>query len=177
MSKRRDGWLMAGAMFGLTVAAACLAQIPPSMPALRWDASKVGNHRYLVQVTKSADAVHVVIPWRRRDAHPDQVAVIVTAPDGSLISDVMRGAIDQASGELVFAAKQSGIYAIYYQPYLSDGRSNYPTVTYAATKDNADPAWVKKIGSDSSAWKHLPQAHPLRRRSATTASHRLRARR
>jgi len=161
MSKRRDGWLMAGAMFGLTVAAACLAQIPPSMPALRWDASKVGNHRYLVQVTKSADAVHVVIPWRRRDAHPDQVAVIVTAPDGSLISDVMRGAIDQASGELVFAAKQSGIYAIYYQPYLSNGRSNYPTVTYAATKDNADPAWVKKIGSDSSAWKHLPQAQVL----------------
>lgn len=162
MSKRRDAWLMAGAMFGLAVTTACLAQIPPSLPALRWDASKVGNHRYLVHVAKPADAVHVVIPWRRRDAHPDQVAVIVTAPDGSVVGNVMRGAIDRASGELVFAAKQSGLYAIYYQPYLSNGRSNYPTVIYAAPKDSADPAWVKKIGSDSSAWKRLPQAQVLR---------------
>ena len=162
MSKRQAAWLMVGAMLGVSVTAACDAQTPPSMPALRWDASTFGNHRYLIQVAKAADAVHVIIPWRRRDAHPDQVAVIVTAPDGSIVSNVLRGAIDQSAGELVFAAKQPGIYAIYYQPYLSNGRSNYPTVTYATPKDSADPAWAKKIGDNASAWKHLPQAQVLR---------------
>ncbi len=162
MSKRHVAWLMAGALLGVSATAICDAQAPASMPALRWDASTFGNHRYLVQVAKAADAVHVVIPWRRRDAHPDQVAVIFTAPDGSVVSDVLRGAIDQASGELAFAAKQPGIYAIYYQPYLNNGRSNYPTVTYATPKDSADPAWAKKVGAHASAWKRLPQATVLR---------------
>ena len=132
------------------------------MPTQRWDASTYGNHRYLVQVAKAADAVRVSIPWRRRDAHPDQVAVIVTAPDGSVVGNVLRGVIDQASGELVFAAKQAGTYAIYYQPYLSNGRSNYPTVTYLAPKDGADPAWAHKVGVDASTWQRLPQARVLR---------------
>jgi len=162
MSKRRNTWLVLGALLGLMATMACEAQIPASMSTLRWDASKVGNHRYLVQVAKPADAVHVIIPWRRRDLHPEQVAVIVTAPDGSVVSNVLRGAIEQASGELVFAAKQAGIYAIYYQPYLSNGRSNYPTVSYAAPKDTASPEWIKTMGSDPVAWKRLPQAQVLR---------------
>ena len=162
MSKRRYTWLVVSALLGLMAMVACEAQIPASMSALRWDASKVGNHRYLVQVAKPADAVHVTIPWRRRDLHPEQVAVIVTAPDGSVVSNVLRGVIEQASGELVFAAKQAGIYAIYYQPYLSNGRSNYPTVSYAAPKDTANPEWIKTMGYDPVAWKRLPQAQVLR---------------
>jgi len=57
---------------------------------------------------------------------------------------VPRGAIHQASGELVFAAKQPGVYAIYCPPYLSNGRSNYPTVNHATPKDGADLTWAKK---------------------------------
>jgi hypothetical protein len=131
-------------------------------PSLRWDASTLGNHRYLVQVDAPANAVHVVIPWRRRDAHPEQVAVIVVDPSGKPLSNVLRGTIDSASGELVFQAAQAGTYAIYYQPYMSRGRSNYPTVTYAVPKKAADAAWSRKVGTSAQAWRALPQAQVLR---------------
>ena len=165
MSKRRFPCLLAPglltcALLGASAAPWAQPQTLSSSASLRWDADRYGNHRYLVQVDKPADAVHVVIPWRRRDAQPEQVAVIVTAPDGSVVANVLRGTIDQASGELVFAAKQAGTYAVYYQPYLSNGRSNYPTVTYLPPKDSADPAWAHKFAA--ATWQRLPQAQVLR---------------
>ena len=125
---------MAWAMACTLLAAACPlhAQALKTQQPLRWNADALGNHRYLVQVDKPTQAVRVVIPWRRRDAHPGDVAVIVNAPDGTAVTNVLRGAIDQASGELVFQAAKAGVYALYYQPYVSKGRSNYPTVTYLA---------------------------------------------
>ncbi|KRE95013.1 hypothetical protein ASG87_17205 [Frateuria sp. Soil773] len=134
---------------------------------LRWDASAYGNHRYLVQVARPAEAVHVVIPWRRRDAHPERVAAIVVGPDGKPVANVLRGAIDQASGELVFEARQAGVYAVYYQPYISNGRSNYPTVTYAAPKDTAAADWAGRQGHDAARWRKLPSATVLRYEGVT----------
>jgi hypothetical protein len=159
MGHRRSAWIIAVVLLG----ASCLshAQNPVTQQALRWNADALGNHRYLVQVNAAAAAVRVVIPWRRRDAHPEQVAVIVTAPDGAVVSNVLRGRIDQASGELVFQAAQAGTYAVYYQPYISKGRSNYPTVTYATPSDTAEAAWKGRVG-DASRWSRLPQATLLR---------------
>ncbi|WP_445143949.1 glycoside hydrolase domain-containing protein [Dyella sp. Tek66A03] len=160
MGNRRSAWIVAGVL--LCAASWANATAPDMPPSLRWAASTLGNHRYLVQVDGPANAVHVVIPWRRRDAHPDQVAVIVVDPDGKSLSNVLRGTINRASGELVFQAAQAGIYAIYYQPYVSSGRSNYPTVTYAPSKQDADAAWSRKLGASAQAWRSLPQAHVLR---------------
>ncbi|WNL47714.1 DUF6067 family protein [Dyella sp. BiH032] len=159
MRQRRGAWLMAGAL--LAMAPAVLAADEHGAPALRWDASRFGNHRYLVQVDAPADAVRVEIPWRRRDAHPERVAVIVTDPDGAPIANVLRGDIDRASGELVFQAAKAGTYAVYYQPYVSNGRSNYPVVGYAAPKDSADDTWADRFDQPS-AWRKLPQAKVLR---------------
>lgn len=150
---------MAGVLLSAT--SATHAQTPVTQQALRWNAEALGNHRYLIQVDAPATAVYVLIPWRRRDAHPENVAVIVTAPDGSTVANVQRGHIDQASGELVFQAAQPGTYAVYYQPYVGKGRSNYPTVTYAEPKDTADAAWAAKLG-DAKRWSRLPQAKVLR---------------
>ena len=159
MGHRRSAWIIAGVLLGASGLGH--AQRPITQQALRWNADALGNHRYLVQVDKPANAVRVLIPWRRRDAHPEQVAVIVTAPDGSVVPNVLRGRIDPASGELVFQATQAGTYAIYYQPYVSKGRSNYPTVTYATPSDTADAAWKSRVG-DASRWSRLPQATVLR---------------
>ncbi|WP_266158808.1 glycoside hydrolase domain-containing protein [Dyella silvatica] len=147
-------------MASLGSAGATFATTPLEQP-LRWDAQAYGNHRYTVQVAQAADAVHVILPWRRRDAHPEQLALIVTGPDGKIVANVLRGAIDRASGELVFQATSAGVYAIYYQPYLSNGRSNYPSVTYPAAKDTADPSWARKTGADAKTWQRLPQAKVL----------------
>ncbi len=166
MNKRRFPCRLAGllacALLGASTALGAQPQTSGSGAHLRWDADRYGNHRYLVQVTKPADAVDVVVPWRRRDLHPEQVAVIVTGPDGKVVANVLRGAIDQASGELVFEARQAGVYAVYYQPYLSNGRSNYPTVSYATPKDTADAGWAGKTGHDAAHWRALPSATVLR---------------
>jgi hypothetical protein len=167
MSKRRFPCLLACALLGASTALWAQPQAFGSSTNLRWDADRYGNHRYLVQVAKPAEAVHVVIPWRRRDVHPEQVAVIVTGPDGNAIANVLRGAIDQASGELVFEARQAGVYAIYYQPYLSNGRSNYPTVSYATPKETADAGWAGKTGHDAAHWRKLPTATVLRYEGVT----------
>lgn len=159
MGHRNIAWIVAGALLGAAFVG--YAQTPLSQQPLRWSADALGNHRYLVKVDAAAPAVRVVIPWRRRDAHPENVAVVVAAPDGAAVANVLRGHIDQASGELVFEAKPAGTYAIYYQPYLSKGRSNYPTVTYAEPKDTAEASWAKKTG-DAKHWSHLPQATVLR---------------
>jgi len=138
------------------------AQAPANLQPLRWNADALGNHRYLLDVKAAAKALHVVIPWHRRDAHPEQVAVIVTGPDGKPVTNVLRGGISQAQGELVFEAARAGTYAVYYQPYASKGRSNYPTVTYAAPTDTADTNWAHKVGTDARAWRKLPEATVLR---------------
>lgn len=152
--------IMAGVLLGVTMWGGVHAAAEAA-PTLRWNADQLGNHRYLVQVAQPANAVHVVIPWRRRDAHPEQVNVIVTGPDGQTVANVRRGTIDRASGELVFQASKAGTYAVYYQPYVSTGRANYPTVTYAEVRDTADPAWAHKLGTDASAWRRLPSAKLL----------------
>ncbi|GLQ98763.1 glycoside hydrolase domain-containing protein [Dyella mobilis] len=129
---------------------------------LRWNAERFGNHRYTVQVDKPADAVRVILPWRRRDAHPDQVATIVVDPDGQVVRNVARMHVDASSGELAFEARKAGVYAIYYQPYITTGHPNYPTVTYRAPTHDADPKWLQSSGaSDPSREAKLPMANVL----------------
>ncbi|WP_147292873.1 glycoside hydrolase domain-containing protein [Dyella psychrodurans] len=158
MHKRFVSCVLALAAWGAVVS--LRAEIQP-VP-LRWNADRFGNHRYIVQVDKPATAVRAVLPWHRRDAHPDQVATIVVDPDGNIVDNVARVHIDQTSGELVFEAKEAGVYAIYYQPYIANGRSNYPTVTYQAPRDTADAAWLKSSGANNpSREAKLPHAKLL----------------
>ncbi|HET8765232.1 MAG TPA: glycoside hydrolase domain-containing protein, partial [Rhodanobacter sp.] len=129
---------------------------------LRWDPDQYGNHRYTVAVDKPAAAVRATTPWHRRDPHPEDVATIVVGPDGQAVRNVVRARIDQAEGVLAFAAKQAGTYAIYYQPYVTSGSRNYPTVTYRKPADSADPAWVKQQHlDDPRRVAKLPQARVL----------------
>ena len=128
----------------------------------RWDANRYGNHRYTVRVAAPADAVRVTIPWRRRDRDPQDVATLVVAPDGRMVRDVVRLHIDQAAGELAFRAKQAGVYAIYYQPYISSGSANYPTVVYRRPEPTADPAWLQHHDfADAARVQALPQAQVI----------------
>lgn len=148
------------ALATLSAAANLWAETEP-VP-LHWNAERFGNHRYTVQVDKPANAVRAILPWRRRDLHPDQVATMVVGPDGQIVNNVARVHMDQASGELAFEAKQAGVYAIYYQPYVSKGHANYPTVTYLPPENHADAQWLQYSGaSDPKREKVLPEAKLL----------------
>jgi hypothetical protein len=140
--------------------------------AAKWDPETgVGNHRAVVRVAAlpavpavktgakskkpgaavgpaSPSAVRAVIPWRRRDLEPDKVNIIVVdAASGAPVTNVLPLAVGRELGDIVFEPKTvPGDYFIYYMPYRSEGRKNYPNVAYEAPELTAEPAWVAGIG-------------------------------
>ena len=108
-----------------------------------WDADTLGNHRAVLKVTEKADAVRAHIPWRRRDAEPEKINIIIIEEStGRKVSNLLRLNVNRSYGDIVFQAQNPGTYYVYYLPYVSKGR-NYPVVTYQAPENEADPAWLK----------------------------------
>jgi hypothetical protein len=137
-----------------------------------WDPeSGIGNHRAVVRVstlpapkplptargakkagppptlTKPA-AARVVIPWRRRDPEPEKKdIIIVDAASGERIMNVLTLAVNREYGDLLFEPKTvPGDYYVYFMPYKSEGRKNYPNVKYDPPLSTADPAWLSANG-------------------------------
>ncbi len=142
--------------FGLaTVAlvAGCLqapAQVldPPfRIASSPWDVETLGNHRVVITVPEPAGGVvHVIVPWRRRDTDPAARHLIVTDAASVPIANVRRGAMSREQGELWFEpTRGAGRYYLYYLPWESAGRSNYPRVTYPMPKDSASPDWRARV--------------------------------
>ena len=67
-----------------------------------WDAATLGNHRAVLMVAVTTDAVWAPIPWRRRDAEPEKKAIIVTNESGLRIANVLRIEVNRYYGDLVF---------------------------------------------------------------------------
>jgi len=59
-----------------------------------WDADSYGNHRAVVRVRGSGEAVWAHLPWRRRDQNPDAKEVmVVDAKTGHRVRNVVRVAV------------------------------------------------------------------------------------
>ena len=130
-----------------------------------WDADSLGNHRVVLKVSNIGDAVWAHIPWRRRDAHPEEkLIIVVDVSTGERITNVRCMRIERAYGDIVFQPKTvPGEYHVYYTSYITSGRSAYPTVTYRKPEETADEAWLimQDLTEDrlsNEAWKNLPRA-------------------
>lgn len=121
----------------------------------KWNADTLGNHRALVVCTGEGNAVHVSIPWRRRDLNPEKKAIFVTeAKTGKKIANVKIVTVNRETGELIFEPTAgSGTYFIYYMPYKSEGKSNYPKGIYVGPVQIASKDWLASL-----AGKKLPTA-------------------
>ncbi|MGZ5556362.1 MAG: glycoside hydrolase domain-containing protein, partial [Candidatus Aminicenantales bacterium] len=143
-----------------------------SWGAGRWDSeSGLGHHRAVVRVERPAPpntpaggkaspktlaglrpgkpaAVRVVIPWRRRDLEPwKKNVIVVDAATGERIMNMLVLAVNRESGDIVFEPKSGpGDYDVYFMPYKSEGRKNYPNVKYDPPQATADPAWLAANG-------------------------------
>ena len=116
-----------------------------------------GNHRAIVEVdaTSGVDAVAVTIPWRRRDADPEQKSVVVVdAATATPLSDVIVVRLEAESGDLAFRPNPgSTTYHVYYMPWRSTG-GYYPTVTYPDLPSGTDPTWAATVDDELA---RLPQ--------------------
>lgn len=119
-----------------------------------WDAAAFGNHRAVVRVTGKADAVLAHIPWRRRDYHPQKKNIIISdAKSGQIIKNFFRAEINREYGDLIFQPLTvPGDYYIYYMPYITTGRKNYPKVVYPEPAASASVAWLKRHDLTEKKW-------------------------
>lgn len=114
-----------------------------------WNADTLGNHRIVVQCNGVGSVARVVIPWRRRDVHPESKRIIVQdSATGKIILNKTTGVISRESGEVFFEPLSGkGTYYIYYMPYRNEGRSNYPKGVYWKPDTTAAANWLSQVGA------------------------------
>ena len=142
--------------------------IPFSVADTPW-VTLLGNHRVHLWVENPAEAVHVHIPWRRVDQNPELKALQLFDPQGSEVLNFITGHIGAESGDVVFEAKHSGIYRLYYLPQaeVKGNRSALgPKGRYRSPQQTADAAWAHRFTSSrstqsSASWRRLPQARVI----------------
>ena len=108
------------------------------------------------------------LPWRRRDAAPDRVDIIVIdAATNKRLDNVLRVNIQRQFGDLLFQPVTApGEYFVYYLPYKTEGSWYFPTTVYLPPSDTAQKAWaeacqpmVERLRSGNTA--DLPAARVL----------------
>lgn len=111
-----------------------------------WEPDSLGNHRAVVKVSEKANAVSVVLPWRRRDKNPERKSIIIQdAATGKIIRNVYKPQINREQGTLIFQPETvPGDYYIYYLPYHSSG-GPYPRVSYQIPTPPAETAWLDNV--------------------------------
>ncbi|MFH1944269.1 MAG: glycoside hydrolase domain-containing protein [Acidobacteriota bacterium] len=127
-----------------------------------WEAETFGNHRVVIRVHDQKDAVWIRIPWRRRDENPfEKNIIIIDAATGQKVSNIYRADINREFGDIVFQPiTVPGDYYIYHMPYISQGRSNYPTVVYPPPDGTINEKWFmdNELGTRCQNLPCLPRA-------------------
>ncbi len=113
-----------------------------------WDPDSYGNHRAVVRVHDSGEAVWAHLPWRRRDQDPDAKEVLVLdAKTGNRVRNVVRVAVNREYGDFVFEPVSGpGDYYFYYLPYTGTIHSPYPKITYLRPENTASLEWSSHNG-------------------------------
>jgi Family of unknown function (DUF6067) len=115
-----------------------------------WNADSLGNQRVIVSYPGGgAGMAEAVIPWRRRDEHPEGKRIIVQdSATGARVRNVAVRSVTRELGDIVFEPVSGrGAYYIYYLPYRNEGRSNYPKGVYWKPDTTADAGWLEKAKS------------------------------
>lgn len=142
----RKGLLLAGVTFGFLTTA--LAQeLKYTNGNNNWNADSLGNHRAVVTFNGATGVARVVIPWRRRDEHPELKRIIIQdAKTKQKINNVKTLMLNREQGDICFEPTSGkGDYYIYYLPSKNEGRDNYPKGVYLAPEQTASNSWLQSI--------------------------------
>jgi hypothetical protein len=109
-----------------------------------WPVAGLGNARVRLAVSNNAEMVWAHVPWRRRDANPEQKAtLLVDAATGRQVTNVIRVKVSRASGDFLFQPPTApGEYYLYYLPFRTVGEGYCPTTLYLTPTNTADAAWA-----------------------------------
>lgn len=128
-------------------------------------APDLGDVRAQIRVVHAAEAVWAHIPWRRRDAAPDEKAVVVVdARTGEHLQNVARVQITREFGDIVFQPPTApGRYYLYYLPYTVTPTPYAYSLRYSHAEATAAATWLERNGLSPTAlasgdWRKLPPA-------------------
>jgi len=108
----------------------------------KWEFETYGNYRAVIEVEENSDAAYIRLPWRRRDARPqDKRIIIIDASTNRQVDNIYCPEINREYGDIVFKpATVPGKYYIYYMPY-NINHSYFPNTVYLIPEDRADRYW------------------------------------
>ena len=110
-----------------------------------------GTHRAVCHVAQAAPIVRIHLPWRRRDARPEEKGVLVfEAASGKRVMNVTTRGISQEAGDVIFEAGTAGEYFVYFLPG-SPGSGSFPTAKYLPPQETADAAWKAGLRAPAEA--------------------------
>jgi hypothetical protein len=129
---------------------------------------KYGNHRARIRVPEKADAVWAHIPWRRRDAVPqDKDIIIVEASTGRAAENLVRVEVNREFGDIVFQPPVAPAeYHVYYMPYTVTPIPHAYVTQYNPPRAAASQPFLDRYGLKpeqvaEEKWKSFPQAEVL----------------
>lgn len=138
--------------------------IPFTIADSLWKADGQGNHRAVVKVSQSCNAVLAELPWRRADIEPEKRLVkVVSTQTGKTVDNVLLRSFSAEKGEIVFEPTDGeGLYYIYYLPYKyrdEHGGARYkrPWNLYFPAEYHPQDEWKATVEG-----AELPQAEVLR---------------
>ncbi|MCW3462290.1 glycoside hydrolase domain-containing protein [Chitinophaga nivalis] len=140
----KQALMLAGFTVGLS-GSVMAQQVKYTVGNNSWNADSLGNHRAVVSFNGNGKVARVIIPWRRRDEHPELKRIIIQdAQTKQKITNVKTGTLNREQGDIYFEpVSGKGNYYIYYLPAKSGGNPNYPQDAYLAPEQTADNSWLQ----------------------------------
>ena len=125
-----------------------------------------GNHRAVVHVAQQARFVQIRIPWRRRDAKPqDKEIIVVDAKTNQRVANVLRIDINREFGWLLFEPPTApGDYHVYYMPFRNEGSWYFPTAKYLPPTETRE---ARVVGGGQDARRPLQRGEASAMPTAT----------
>lgn len=118
--------------------------IPYTVADTLWN-QDLGNHRAKITVNSFGKAVHVLLPWRRRDVNPQQKRLIVTDKWSKEMKNIFRMNINREFGEFVFQPESGeGNYFVYYMPFKGKKGNGSFDGDYLKPEAAPEQTWIAK---------------------------------
>lgn len=121
----------------------------------------MGNHRAVLEVDGSQNAVALDLEWRRHDKNPKEKRfIIIHEESGDAIKNISRVRVDNERCQLVFGpTTKKGKYHFYYLPYMVQKEYGFYNKGYLEKESSPNKDWLNENGlSIEEKWKNLPKA-------------------
>jgi hypothetical protein len=114
-----------------------------------WD-EQLGNHRAVIEVTESSQAVQLTIHWRRRDTDLLQKRLLLLDEQGRQIRNLKIVSINREEVKLFFEpVSGKGRYYCYYMPYQGKKNVGWWEGAYLKAENTATEEWANGLNSNA----------------------------